>query len=352
MTQSQPEPAIWFPTLRAGTGTDVFTEQLVAGLTQRGIQAHITWLPLRAEYAPWTVPLPKPPSWATIAHVNTWMHSRLLPRQLPTVATIHHAAHHPDLRPYKGIARTAYHRCWIAPNERRVLRRAAHVIAVSEFVAETTRQTLLDVPMDVIHNGVDTEQFHPPDHRRPQKPFRLLYIGKWARLKGVDLLPPVMRQLGNDFELRYTAGPAADKDRAGMPENMHDLGRLQTAEQVIAAMHNADAMIFPSRSEGFGLVLIEAMACGLPVIATRGSSMVEVVSDPATGLLCPRDDTERFVAACRKLADDSDLCRKMAESARDRVVKSFSIESMIDRYLELYRGIQATASNRGIERGR
>ena len=68
---SSTAPAIWFPTVRTGTGTDVFTQRLVADLSKRGVRAEITWLPLRAEYAPWTVPIPQPPAWATVAHVNT-----------------------------------------------------------------------------------------------------------------------------------------------------------------------------------------------------------------------------------------------------------------------------------------
>ena len=52
MNTHKPEPAVWFPAVRAGTGTDVFTERLVEGLNKRGIRAEITWLPLRAEYAP------------------------------------------------------------------------------------------------------------------------------------------------------------------------------------------------------------------------------------------------------------------------------------------------------------
>src|SRR5690554_75231 len=153
------KPAIWFPTVRTGTGTDVFTERLVKGLNEQGIKAEITWLPLRAEYAPWTVKAPKPPSWATVAHVSTWLHSRFLPKKLPIVATLHHAIHDPALRPYKGWIRAAYHRYWIAPNERRVLSRADHVTAVSLFVAAMAKQALCDVPIQVIYNGVDTKIF-------------------------------------------------------------------------------------------------------------------------------------------------------------------------------------------------
>lgn len=333
------EPAVWFSAVRAGTGTDVFTERLAEGLDKRGIRTEITWLPLRAEYAPWTVPVPKPPAWANIAHVNTWLHSRFLPRQLPVVATIHHSVHHSDSKPYKGRLRSAYHHCWIAPNERRVLRRADRVVAVSHFVAETAKHMLLDVPMQVIHNGVDIHRYRPSTIQRvPHMPFRLLYVGSWMARKGVDLLAPIMRELGEAFELCYTGGEVAVDDKPGMPGNMHDIGRLQSEDAVIAAMQEADALLFPSRSEGFGLAAAEAMACGLPVIATRGSSLVEVVEDGVTGLLCPKDDVAAFAAAARKLAADGDLQERMAGAACIRVSDRFAIDDMVDAYISVYRG--------------
>ena len=334
------EPAIWFPTVRTGTGTDVFTERLVDGLTKRGIRAEITWLPLRAEYAPWTVAIPEPPAWATVAHVNTWMHSRFLPGHLPIVATLHHAVHHPDARVYKGALRAAYHRFWIAPNERRVLRRAAHTIAVSQFVAVATKQWLLDVPIQVIHNGVDTDLYCPAS---PQlelgEPFRLLFVGSWMARKGVDLLAPIMRELGDRFELRYTGGGAAEKDWNDIPRNMHDIGRLQGDAAVIAAMRDADALLFPSRSEGHPLVAIEAMACGLPIIGTQGSSIDEAVTDAQTGILCPMDDVDAFVGAVRNLSERSSLREAMAKMCRKDAVRRFSSQSMVDAYCCLYEAL-------------
>lgn len=330
-------PAVWFPMVRTGTGTDVFTERLAKSLAERGIRNEITWLPLRAEYAPWTVPIPRPPAWATVAHVNSWLHSRFLPEDLPLVATVHHIMHHPSVKAYKGAVRSAYHRYWIAPNERRVLRRANQVVAVSRFVAETARQTLLDVPMQVIYNGVDTDKFRPGNRQRmPGEPLRLLYVGSWKRLKGVDLLAPIMRGLGNGFQLRYTGGPAAARDKQSMPHNMHDIGKLQGEDAVVAAMQDADALLFPSRSEGHPLVVIEAMACGLPVIATRGSSLVEIVDDGATGILCRPDDVAAFIEAVRRLADDVSLMSAMSRSVRYEARKVLGIAAMTDAYSRVY----------------
>lgn len=335
-------PAIWFPTVRTGTGTDVFTDRLVADLQARGLRAEITWLPLRAEYAPWTVAIPRPPAWTNVVHVNTWLHPRFLPRNLPLLATIHHSIHHPTAGAYKGVLRSAYHRLWIGPNERRVMRRANGISAVSQFVAHTTRQDQRgNRHIRVIYNGVDTTRFVPGARKRRTvgKPFRLLYVGSWKALKGVDLLAPIMHALGDGFVLHYTGGRDTGLDKLNQPPNMHDIGRLQDDAAVVTAMHATDALLFPSRSEGFGLVAAEAMACGTPVISTRGSSLTEVVEDGVTGLLCAQDNVHEFVAAIRKLAADDALYARIAAAARQHVELNFSKEVMLNHYESTYHSL-------------
>ena len=339
------EPAIWFPAVRCGTGADVFTETLAGRLQKHGIRTEITWLPHRAEYAPWTVSVPEPPSWANIVHVNTWLHPRFIPKHLAVVATLHHSIHHPVLEPYKGLPRSAYHRYWIRRVERATMHRADCVVAVSHFAADTARRAVLDRPMDVIHNGVDLQRFSPLPEHQSHRPFRLLYVGSWMARKGVDLLAPIMRELGGEFELRYTGGPAAERDKSRMPANMHDTGRLKGEEAVSTVMQDADALLFPSRSEGFGLVAAEAMASGLPVIATRGSSLTEVVEDGSSGILCAQDDVRAFAAAARCLAGDQTLWQRMSNAAVERVARRFSLASMIDAYVDIY----ARRPHRGAE---
>lgn len=329
-------PAIWFPTVRTGTGTDVFTERLAAGLNKHGIRAEITWLPLHAEYVPWTVSIPTPPEWATVAHVNTWLHPRFIPDNLPVVATIHHAVHHADALSYKGWLRAAYHKYWIAPIERRVMRRAEKVIAVSQFVADTAKQTLVDVPMQVIYNGVDTEVFKPVNRaRQPGESFRLLFVGNWMARKGVDMLAPIMRKLGDGFELYYT-GPVAQKDNANMPSNMTDIGRLHGDEAVAEAMQNADALLFPSRSEGHPLVAIEAMACGLPVVGMQGTSLTEAVIHGKTGFLCPFEDIDALVVTLRMLSGNSSRHEEATQAARKEAEERFSVTTMVHTYSDTY----------------
>ena len=110
----------------------------------------------------------------------------------------------------------------------------------------------------------------------------------------------------------------------------------QDDDAVVAAMQNADALLFPSRSEGHPLVAIEAMACGLPIIGMHGSSVSEAVADGQTGLLCPPNDIEAFVTAARSLAADKARYASLAQAARVSVVAQFSEATMIDAYLHLY----------------
>ncbi|MBC7360545.1 MAG: glycosyltransferase family 4 protein [Desulfacinum sp.] len=330
------QPAVWFPTIRAGSGTDVFTERLVEGLRRRGIRAEITWLPLRAEYAPWTVPVPKPPAWANVVHINSWLHPRFVPRNLPSVVTVHHSVHAPDFMPYKTLPQKIYHRFWIRPIEAQNLRRAAVVTAVSQHVAAEVRQLFGRTDVTVIYNGIDVEHtFTPGPEREPHHPFRLLYVGNWVKRKGVDLLGPILEKLGSDFQLLYTADRAGAHGRYLLPSNSTNMGRLDT-QALVEAYRNSDVLIFPSRSEGLPLTAIEAMACGLPVIASQISSLVEVVENGSSGIFCPVDNIEAFIMAIRQLSSSPAMWQTMAQQARKRAEQLFSLNSMIHAFLSIY----------------
>lgn len=329
--------AVWFPAVRSGSGADVFTERLAGALESRGVRCAITWLAHRAEYAPFSVQRPRPPAWATVAHVNSWLPPSFLPRGLPTVATIHHAMHDAELRPHKGYARTMYHRHWIAPQERKALARASRVVAVSRHAADEARRILLDVPIEIIPNAVDTDFFRPrPRDAVPGEVFRLLYLGRWREMKGVRLLGPLARTLGPDYRIDVTGMPDDRSVADGLPPNVHDIGVQRDSSAVIEALQRADALIVPSLSEGFGLVVIEAMACGVPVIASRLPSLQEVIEDGESGVLCKPGAVEEFAQAARALRTSEALRASIGARARQRAVQKFGIDAMVDAYLCVY----------------
>ena len=120
-----------------------------------------------------------------------------------------------------------------------------------------------------------------------------------------------------------------------LPENMFLLGRMD-GEKMLRRMQSADALIFPTRMEGFGLVAAEAQACGLPVIASSCSSLPEVIEHGKTGLLCPCGDVASFAQAARRLANDSNEWQSMSQEAVKRAKNLFSIDNMVRQYIRVY----------------
>lgn len=333
----QPRPAVWLPAYRARSGADTFTEQLANGLIERGFRAEISWIPNRCEFAPWSVTKPQLPRWANIVHVNSWLNQRFVPGNIPVVATVHLCVHDPELRPYNSALQSMYHRFWIMPREQRLLQNVSRIVGVSEYTARQTKTCLNLNSVGTIHNGVDTTRFKPIVRSHPNAPFRLLYVGNWAQRKGVDLLPEIMKALGPDFELLFTESRSRTQSSTNMPANMHSVGRINDKDVLIKTYQQADALLFPTRLEGLPLCALEAQSCGLPVIATNGSSLPETVENGLTGILCEQDDIEAFANAARTLANDEVRWHRMREAARQRVEDRFTLDAMIDDYIALYR---------------
>jgi len=182
---------------------------------------------------------------------------------------------------------------------------------------------------------VDTTVFHPIDRAAPNRPFRLLYVGNWDARKGVDLLGPILRALGPDFELHYTADRNGRHTRYALPPNARCIGRL-SGEGLVRAYQTADALLFPSRLEGLPLSVLEAMACGLPVIAANTSSLPELVEPGKSGWLCPKDAVACFADAARRLQSRPSDWLDMRSRSRQNAVAKFSRSAMLDGYVDTY----------------
>ncbi|MDE2421508.1 MAG: glycosyltransferase family 4 protein [Gammaproteobacteria bacterium] len=330
------KPAIWFPAVRTNTGTDRFTEQLVSALNQRGFQAEITWLPHHAEYLPWLVPVPEKPDWANITHVNTWLHPRFYPQNIPMIATLHHCVQDKYFLPYKSFAQKVYHRFWITPIERHCLNVANLITTDSQYTAQCAKDIFGIDHAHVIYLGIDSETFHPNElieSVNKNKPFRLVFVGTNSIRKGFDLLPKIMQQLGDDFQLFYTSNA---EQYEPLPKNMIQLPPQRTAHDLAKTYRTMDALVFPSRLEGFGLVVAEAMACGLPVVIADSSSLTELVEHGNTGFLCEKDNIDDFVQTIRELKEDPELSVVVGKRARNSAIIRFSIDEMVNQYIDIY----------------
>lgn len=317
---------VWLPAIRAGSGADVFTMRLAQALERHGITAHITWFTKYDELMPLRMMRASPPPGTDIVLANSWSSYAFKRPRLPLIVTVHHAIFEAELDAYKSLGQRLYHRHFAEPREARSLRAADAVVAVSAYVADRVRERYGLEDVKVIHNWVDIDKFCPaPPHDRKPGPFRLLFVGKPTRLKGADLLAPIMRELGIEFELHITAAEAECRS-LNFPANVYRVGRLSEVD-LIRAYQQCDALLCPSRSEGFGYAALEAMACGKPVVATNATGLSEVVKNGVSGILCARDDVDEYIHACHQLADTP--MRNIATHAAARFSEGAAIDSYI-----------------------
>ena len=279
---------------------------------------------------------PTAPAGANIVQVNSWLHTRFIPPGLPVVATMLHCVLDPALSPYKTYSQSMYHRFWVKSLESEVLARARRVIAISRYTERSMHEIYATKHADVIPIGIDLDKFSPSWRSTPHQPFRLLYVGNWSPRKGADLLAPIMKALGPGFELRILAG-LRGKELSGLAENIRQIPRLPDATAMVTLFRDCDALLFPSRLEGFGLVAQEAQACGVPVIVSNSSALPEIIKNGVTGFLCEQDSVLDFAAAARSLAENPERWRRMARAARSYAEANFSAEVMADRYIAVYR---------------
>lgn len=233
-----------------------------------------------------------------------------------------------------------------------VWRRADAVVALSAGLLATARETAPLVDALYIHNGVDVQAFAPPADGRAgrQGDLRLVCVARLERLKGIHVLLPVLARLSAGsppFRLRIVGdGP----EREALTRQVRELGldsRVEFAgavapDRMAAEYAAADVLVHPTLAEAFGQVLTEAMACGLPVLATRVGGIPEVVEDGVNGWLIPAADAEalaaRLDAVLRLPRED---LRKIGAVNRSAVISRFSWESVAAQYEDLYRKVVA-----------
>lgn len=236
---------------------------------------------------------------------------------------------------------------------RHLLARSDAVVTCSQELGKRIERALaVPVRHQVIYNGVDTDKFS--DRATPAAPGQriILHVGKFDRNKGQDVLIDAFSRIaaGHPDTLLHLvggSGPQLESLRA-------QAASLQLAERVRfsidipfaeipACFGAASVFAFPSRQEAFGLVLLEAGSCALPVVASRVGGIPELIHDGATGLLVEPDDAAALAQALRTLLNDPALARGLGERLAERVAADFSWTSTRLRYEELIRAAGQTA---------
>lgn len=325
---------IWLPYVVCGSGTDVFTRRLETFFNAAGHTAVATPFAHNLQYFPAALKLAKAPQDFDIVVANSWNGFAFKRARRPLVVVEHLCVFDPALAPYLSFAQKVFHRAIVYPHEKISVLGADKWVAVSRYTGRAAKTAFGASDPNVIHNGVDTEFFSPPPEPRTRSgPFRILYVGNLSKRKGADLLPLIMAKLGPQFELRYTSGLRA-AETFKPQANMRSIGRLDQ-HQMRTAYHESDVVLFPSRLEGLSYAAAEAMACGVPLIATDSSSFPEMIEDGISGRLCPVDDVDAFVEAIRSYAEAPAVLARARTAARAAAVQKFDAAVMGRKYLEL-----------------
>ena len=243
------------------------------------------------------------------------------------------------------------------PWQRALLQRSDAVVAATHAHFATSSQIPADLPptkLHVIPYGIDASMLtHAAEQQiasiRAHACGKTLFfaLGRHVYYKGFDVLLQAMRSvdgfliLGGDGEMR--ASLELQAQQIGVAGKVLFAGRIPEAE-LVAYFHACDVFCLPSveRSEAFGLVQLEAMACGKPVINTGLDNGVNEVSpDGETGLTVPVRDAQALGAAMNRLAQDPGLRELLGGRARQRALGHYSMSQMTERHMALYKGLLA-----------
>jgi len=201
-----------------------------------------------------------------------------------------------------------------------------------------------------IPNGVDTGRFAPlaPAQKKalrsrlalPAEARIVIFVGRLAPEKRVDLLTGIWRSVRQAVPRALLLILGSGPEEAGLKQRAGDgILFLGSQPDVTPYLQAADLFVLPSAAEGLSLALLEALACGLPVIATSVGGNPEVIRHLETGWLTPPDDPPALTEAIVTLLEDEKLQSKLRENARAHAVQNYSLVKMADRLLDLYRQV-------------
>lgn len=213
-----------------------------------------------------------------------------------------------------------------------IVRRATVVVGVSAPLVDAARVAGARRAEEIPH-GVDVpDELPKPSAATPV----VLFAGRLSPEKGVDVLVEAMRELDGVRLVVAGDGP----QRRLVPDALG----FVSSERLRELYREASMVVMPSRREGFGVVALEAMAHGLPVIGTRVGGLARLVEHERTGLLVEPDDPAALRAAIERLRDEPELRARLGAAGHRQARERYGWERVTDSVLELYRSVAARAA--------
>ena len=216
------------------------------------------------------------------------------------------------------------------------IERADAITAVSQFTADIAKKDLgVQRFIQTIYNGVDEKIFTPRQDQNPgDKKIRIFFSGNLTERKGAGWLTAIADKLQPHVVIHYTQGL---RTRRTLPahSNLRPLGPVPF-DQMPPRYQQMDILLMPTVREGLSLAVLEAMACGLPVVASDCSSLPEQIDEGKGGFLCPVGEVDMFAERLNYLADSPNTRKEMGQYNRSKVEQRFTVKRMVEEYRKLF----------------
>lgn len=222
------------------------------------------------------------------------------------------------------------------------LRRAGAVTAPSRAVAEIVRRECgVTRSIEFIPYPVDTERFRPAETRPNGK--RVLFVGRVEARKGADVLlraaeGVLARHPDAEFCFAGRVNEELTELIEGAPSQANFLG-VVPHDELPALYRTAAVVVCPSQWDNSPNVIYEAMASGVPVVATRVGGIPELVEDGVTGILVQVGNVDELAGALSGLLGDAPRRARMGACGREKAVQEYRVEKVLERTMELYKGV-------------
>jgi glycosyltransferase involved in cell wall biosynthesis len=257
--------------------------------------------------------------------------------------------HHPDLPPWAPPSWASpwsrlryFRRNQVAWLEREGLRKADVAFFVSAAARDRAAARRYETSRPrVVPNGVDVAAFSPASDGKTTDAPTVVLAGRMDDQKGVDVLLRAASRLSPRTKLRFAGGGWKEAEyrrlaaELGLGERAEFLGQVPRTE-LPAILRSASVVAVPSRYENLPLSVLEGMACGVAVVASRVGGVPEMMDDGVEGTLVPPEDPEALSAALAKILNDRDLAARMGAAGRRRVVADFTWDSVAARIEAAY----------------
>ncbi|RMD84821.1 MAG: glycosyltransferase family 1 protein [Candidatus Dadabacteria bacterium] len=235
----------------------------------------------------------------------------------------------------------AFHKLFYLKNMvQKAVKEASKIVAVSRFTAQIAAKDLnIQNPIQVIYNGIDEKLFTPSPSSRSSKKREIvvLFSGNLTKRKGAHWLNDIAKKFNPRIRLIYTSG-LRTKTKLPYQANMECAGNIRY-EDMPDFYRSGDILLFPTVREGFGLCVAEAMACGLPVVASDCSSLPELIDHEKGGFLCKIGGIKDFAEKINLLAEIPSPRREMGEYNRAKAEKMFTLDKMVKEYKKAFEDV-------------